>query len=127
MLLAIAIPIGLTLGAATWALVRGPGGGSGLFLCMLFAIIGSFIGGLAAQALIDSSDQHRHRRRGGCRRPSGGSGGSAGIRTAAEERGLCRSDRCRRQSAATLAQPAKTSVAISMEQRNKTRREEICR
>jgi hypothetical protein len=55
MLLAIAIPIGLTLGAATWALVRGPGGGSGLFLCMLFAIIGSFIGGLAAQALIDPS------------------------------------------------------------------------
>ena len=53
MLLAIAIPIGLTLGAATWALMRGSGGGSGLLLHMLFATIGAFIGGLAAQALIE--------------------------------------------------------------------------
>jgi hypothetical protein len=54
MLLAIAIPIGLTLGGATWALVRGRGGGSGLLLHMLFATIGAFIGGLAAQAIVDS-------------------------------------------------------------------------
>jgi uncharacterized membrane protein YeaQ/YmgE (transglycosylase-associated protein family) len=54
MLLAIAIPIGLTLGAATWALMRGRGGGSGLFLHMLFATIGAFIGGLAAQAMSES-------------------------------------------------------------------------
>ena len=53
MLLAIAIPIGLTLGAATWALMRGRGKGSGLLLHVLFAMIGSFIGGIAAQALID--------------------------------------------------------------------------
>ena len=54
MLLAIAIPIGFTLGAATWALVRGPGRGSGLVLYMLFATIGAFIGGLAAQAIVES-------------------------------------------------------------------------
>jgi hypothetical protein len=52
MLLAIAIPIGLTLGAATWALMRGRGKGSGLLLHIVFAIIGSFIGGLAAQAIV---------------------------------------------------------------------------
>lgn len=55
MLLAIAIPIGLTLGAATWALMRGRGRGGGLILHIVFATIGSFVGGLAAQALIDSS------------------------------------------------------------------------
>jgi hypothetical protein len=55
MLLAIAIPIGLTLGGATWALVRGPGGGGGLLLCMVFATIGAFIGGLAGQAIIENS------------------------------------------------------------------------
>ena len=54
MLLAIVVPIGFTLGAATWALVRGPGGISGLILYMLFATIGAFIGGLAAQAMIAS-------------------------------------------------------------------------
>jgi len=54
MLLAIAIPIGLTLGGATWALVRGRGGGSGLLLCMLFATIGAFIGGLAGQAIVEN-------------------------------------------------------------------------
>jgi hypothetical protein len=54
MLLAIAIPIGFTLGAATWALVRGPGGFTGLLLYMLFATLGSFIGGLAAQAMVES-------------------------------------------------------------------------
>jgi Na+/phosphate symporter len=53
MLLTIAIPVGLTLGAATWALMRGRGRGSGLLLHIVFATIGSFIGGLAAQALID--------------------------------------------------------------------------
>lgn len=53
MLLAIAIPVGLTLGAATWALMRGRGRGGGLLLSIMFAIIGSFVGGLAAQALID--------------------------------------------------------------------------
>ena len=53
MLLAIAIPIGLTLGAATWALMRGRGRGGGLILHIVFATIGSFVGGLAAQALIE--------------------------------------------------------------------------
>ena len=54
MLLAIVIPIGFTLGAATWALMRGRGGFSGLLLHMLFATLGAFIGGLAAQAIVES-------------------------------------------------------------------------
>lgn len=53
MLIAIAIPVGLTLGSATWALMRGRGRGGGLFLSIVLATIGAFIGGLAAQALVD--------------------------------------------------------------------------
>ena len=56
MLLAIALPIGLTFGAVTWALMRGRGRGGGFLLCALFAVIGSFVGGLAGQAMGGSSN-----------------------------------------------------------------------
>ena len=55
MLLAIALPIGLTFGTVTWALMRGRGKSGGWFLCVLFAIIGSFVGGLAGQAMVGST------------------------------------------------------------------------
>jgi hypothetical protein len=57
MLLAIAVPVGVTFGAVTWALIRGRGKLAGLVLCTLFAVIGSFIGGLAAQAMTVSVDR----------------------------------------------------------------------
>jgi hypothetical protein len=55
MLLAIALPVGVTFGAVTWALIRGRGKLAGLVLCALFAVIGCFIGGLAAQAMSEST------------------------------------------------------------------------
>jgi hypothetical protein len=55
MLLAIAIPVGVTFGAVTWALIRGRGKLTGLVLCALFATVGAFIGGLAAQAMSNGS------------------------------------------------------------------------
>jgi uncharacterized membrane protein YeaQ/YmgE (transglycosylase-associated protein family) len=55
MLLAIALPVGLTFGVATWALMRGRGRGGGLVLSALFGIIGAFVGGLGGQAMGDGS------------------------------------------------------------------------
>jgi hypothetical protein len=50
-LLSLAIPIGATLGIATWALMRGRGGFVGVLLCAFFAMIGAILGALAADAL----------------------------------------------------------------------------
>ena len=50
-LLSLAVPIGATMGAATWALIRGRGGVSGLLLCAFFAVVGAILGGLAADAI----------------------------------------------------------------------------
>ena len=98
MLLAIVVPIGFTLGAATWALVRGPGGVSGLILYMLFATIGAFIGGLAAQAMIES-DSNATLGIGAVRgRLPGGGGGGAGVWPSPEARGSRRPGGRRRQS-----------------------------
>jgi hypothetical protein len=55
MLLAIALPVGLTFGVATWALMRGMGRGGGFVLSALFGIIGAFVGGLGGQAMGDGS------------------------------------------------------------------------
>src|SRR5687767_3711043 len=54
-LLTLAIPIGLTLGVATWAITRGRGGLVGALLCMLFATIGGLIGGFAADAIVQGA------------------------------------------------------------------------
>jgi hypothetical protein len=55
MLLAIAIPVGVTFGAVTWAVLRGRGKLTGLVLCALSATFGAFIGGLASQAMSNGS------------------------------------------------------------------------
>jgi hypothetical protein len=52
MLLIVSIPIGLTLGAATWSLIRGRGGFAGLVLSLVVGVISAIIGGLAGQALM---------------------------------------------------------------------------
>jgi hypothetical protein len=54
-LLTLAIPIGLTLGVATWALTRGRGGLGGALLCALFATIGAVVGGFAADAIVQGA------------------------------------------------------------------------
>ena len=56
-LLSLAIPIGLTLGAATWAVIRGRGGVSGLLLCAFFGMVGAILGGLAADAMYTGSSR----------------------------------------------------------------------
>jgi hypothetical protein len=56
-LLAISIPIGVTLGIATWAIVRGRGGFSGAILCAFFATLGAVLGGLAANALFQGGSR----------------------------------------------------------------------
>jgi hypothetical protein len=52
-LLSLAVPIGATLGIATWALIRGRGGLSGLLLCAFFATLGAVLGGIAADAVFE--------------------------------------------------------------------------
>jgi len=47
----VAVLIGVTLGIATWALIRGRGGLIGATLCCFFASVGALAGGLAADAL----------------------------------------------------------------------------
>ena len=51
-LLVLAVPIGVTLGIATWALIRGRGGFIGALLCAFFATVGALLGGFAADALM---------------------------------------------------------------------------
>ncbi len=50
-LLSLALPIGLTMGVATWALIRGRGRAIGFLLCAFFAMVGAFVGGLAGNAI----------------------------------------------------------------------------
>jgi hypothetical protein len=50
-LISLAIPIGVALGIATWALIRGRGGLPGLLLCAFFSVVGALLGGFAASAL----------------------------------------------------------------------------
>jgi hypothetical protein len=50
-LFSLAVPIGVTLGAATWALIRGRGRLVGLLLCAFFGVVGGVVGGLAADAI----------------------------------------------------------------------------
>jgi hypothetical protein len=56
-LLVLAVPIGVTLGIATWALIRGRGGMTGAILCVFFATLGGLLGGLAANALVDGASR----------------------------------------------------------------------
>jgi hypothetical protein len=51
-LLTLAIPIGATLGLATWAILRGRGGLVGALLCAFFAIMGALMGGFAVDAIV---------------------------------------------------------------------------
>jgi hypothetical protein len=53
----MAIPIGVMLGLATWALIRGRGGAVGALLCMFFSCIGAILGALAADALFESASR----------------------------------------------------------------------
>jgi len=55
MFLLVCVPVGLSIGAAIWALIRGRGGLAGLALSMLFGVISAFVGGLAGQALFGPS------------------------------------------------------------------------
>src|SRR5262245_22841779 len=56
-LLSLAIPIGMTGGVATWALIRGRGGVGGLLLCAFFAMVGAVAGGLAAEAIYNGGSR----------------------------------------------------------------------
>ena len=47
----IAIPIGLTLGAAAWALARGKGGFRGLLAHMALTVAGAVVGGFGGGAI----------------------------------------------------------------------------
>ncbi len=55
MFLLVCVPIGVSIGAAIWSLIRGRGGLAGLALSMLFGVISAFVGGLAGQALFGAS------------------------------------------------------------------------
>jgi hypothetical protein len=55
MLILVCIPIGISVGAATWSLIRGRGGFAGLVLCTLFGVISAFVGALAGQAIVGPS------------------------------------------------------------------------
>jgi hypothetical protein len=56
-ILSLAIPIGLTMGVATWALIRGRGRAFGLLLCAFFGIVGAVLGGLAANAIYNGQSR----------------------------------------------------------------------
>jgi hypothetical protein len=56
-LLILAIPMGVILGFATWALIRGRGGFIGALLCMFFATVGALIGALATDALAEGASR----------------------------------------------------------------------
>jgi hypothetical protein len=51
MVVLVIIPIGITIGAVTWALIGGRGGFWGFALSVLANLVSAFIGGLGAQAL----------------------------------------------------------------------------
>jgi hypothetical protein len=51
MSLVVAGPLGMMFGFVTWAALRGRGGLPGLILFVLFGSIGSWFGGLAAEAV----------------------------------------------------------------------------
>jgi hypothetical protein len=51
LILSLAIPIGVTMGIATWAVIRGRGGVTGLLLCAFFAMVGAILGGLGLNAI----------------------------------------------------------------------------
>jgi hypothetical protein len=55
MILLVSLPFGATLGAMTWAALRGRGGLLGLLLSFFFGAIAALVGTLAAQALLASS------------------------------------------------------------------------
>ena len=55
MFLLVCIPIGMSIGAAIWSLIRGRGGLAGLALSMVLGVICAFVGGLAGQALFGVS------------------------------------------------------------------------
>ncbi len=57
LLISLAIPIGATMGIATWAIIRGRGGALGGLLCTFFGIIGALIGGLAANAIVQDASR----------------------------------------------------------------------
>jgi hypothetical protein len=54
-LFSLAIPIGVTLGLATWAIIRGRGGLVGGLLCAFFGFIGALMGGFAADAIVQGA------------------------------------------------------------------------
>ena len=108
MLLAIAIPIGFTLGAATWALMRGPGGAAGCSCSMLFATIGAFIGGLAAQAMVESDSNAAIGIGAAVGGVAGGGGGGAGVWPSPEARWLTPTGRASRSSQPDTGEAAKT-------------------
>jgi len=51
----VVIPIGLTLGAAAWALARGKGGLKGFLGHVALAVAGSVVGGFGAAAMLGMS------------------------------------------------------------------------